>query len=261
MSESERTKRELEHERSELIARIEQWLEWPLVLLAAVWLALLVLELVQGISPALIRVGQVIWIIFILEFVARFTLAPRKVAFLRENWVTLIALLVPAVRVLRVFRVVRALRGLRLVRVIGSMNRAMRSLSNSMRQRGLPYVFSATVAVLLAGAAGMYAFENGADQRAFESYFEALWWTAMLLTTVGSDYWPATAEGRVLTLFLSLYALGILGYVAGTLATYFIGREAARPDTVGTTQELRALHAEISQLRRELTSGSAGKVD
>lgn len=47
----------------------------------------------------------------------------------------------------------------------------------------------------------------------------------MLLTTIGSDYWPRTVEGKLLTLGLSLYALGILGYVAASLASFFVGRD------------------------------------
>jgi voltage-gated potassium channel len=27
-------------------------------------------------------------------------------------------------------------------------------------------------------------------------YGNALWWTAMVMTTIGSDYFPKTAEGR-----------------------------------------------------------------
>jgi voltage-gated potassium channel len=48
--------------------------------------------------------------------------------------------------------------------------------------------------VLIAGSAGMYAFEsNLAGEEGLETYGEALWWTAMILTTVGSQYWPQTA--------------------------------------------------------------------
>lgn len=245
---------ELERERSELLATVERWVEGPLLVLGFVWLALLVVELVHGLSPFFIRVGQIIWAIFILDFVLRFALAPGKIDFLRNNWLTLIALLLPAIRVLRVFRIARALRGLRLVRIVGSVNRWMRALGHSMQRRGLPYVLALTLVVLTAGAAGMFAFENPASGGELGSYAEALWWTAMLLTTIGTDYWPRTAEGRALTMLLSLYALGILGYVAGTLATFFIGREAEAADSdIAGEGTLRELRLEISLLRDQLS--------
>ena len=105
----------------------------------------------------------------------------------------------------------------------------MRSLGASMGRRGFGYVAALTVIVTLAGAAGMYAFENEAPD-GLDSYGEALWWTAMIMTTLGSAYWPQTPEGRVLCLILALYAFGVFGYVTATLATFFVGRDAANAE-------------------------------
>jgi voltage-gated potassium channel len=219
---------ELSRERSALERKLDRWLEWPMIVLAGVWLGLLVLELVQGISPTLERLGLVIWGIFILEFVLRFSLAVDKSRFLQRNWLTALTLILPALRVFRVLRIARAMRGVRLVRILGSINRGMNSLGRSLQRRGLPYVIALTLLVLFIGAAGMYAFERETGATAIDSYGDALWWTAMLLTTIGSDYWPQSPEGRVLTLFLSLYALGILGYIAASLAAFFVGRDSAK---------------------------------
>jgi voltage-gated potassium channel len=243
----------LQQERTTLAMTLDRWLEWPMVALAAVWLVLLVIELIQGLSPALERFGVIIWAIFIGEFVLRFTVAGDKSHFLRRNWLTLLTLVLPAIRVLRVFRIARAVRGVRLVRILGSVNRGMNSLGRSMQRRGLPYVAALTIIVLLAGSAGIYAFEKDATPRMLDSYGDALWWTTMLLTTIGTDYWPRSAEGRLLTLFLSLYALAILGYVAGSLAAFFIGREVEDDRAAqAPAAELAALRTEIALLREQL---------
>jgi voltage-gated potassium channel len=256
MSRSDIEKNELSSERTQLARALERWLEWPLIILAVIWLVLLVVELVHGLDPFLVRVGEIIWGIFIVDFVVKLLLAPDKSTYLRAQWLTIISLLLPAVRVLRVFRILRAARGLRLVRIIGSMNRGMQSLGRTMRRRGLPYVVALTLVVLVTGAAGMYAFEYDGQARAFTGYAEALWWTAMLLTTIGSEYWPKTPEGRALALVLSLYALGILGYVAASLASFFIGREAESEDgSLPSDAELRQLREEIALLRVELARG------
>lgn len=47
----------------------------------------------------------------------------------------------------------------------------------------------------------------------------------MIMTTMGSQYWPQTAEGRVLCLFLAIYAFSVFGYVTAFLASIFIGRK------------------------------------
>jgi voltage-gated potassium channel len=244
---------ELSRERSQLLNQIERWLEWPLIILAVVWLVLLVAELTVGLSPFGIRIGEIIWGIFILEFVVRFFVAPQKLAFLRANWLTIIALVLPAFRVLRVFRFARALRGLRLARIVTSVNRGMATLGRSMQRRGVGYVAALTLLVLVTGAAGMYAFEQAADGSGLQTYSESLWWTAMLLTTIGSEYWPRTPEGRALSLLLSLYALGMLGYIAASLATFFIGRDADAGEVdVASEKTLRELRDEIVLLRKRL---------
>lgn len=252
------TKQTLDNERSEVLRQLEDWLETPMLALGFVWLALLVIELTWGLSPFLETIGTVIWIIFIIDFAVKFTLAPHKLAYLKSNWLTAIALAVPALRVFRIarairlLRVARAARGLRLVRVITSLNRGMKALGASMGRRGLGYVIALTTVVTLAGAAGMYAFENEIPG-GLNSYGVALWWTAMLMTSIGSEYWPQTAEGRVLCFLLSLYGFAVFGYVTATLATFFIGRDAEdQKAEIAGAQSIKELRAEIAAVREDI---------
>jgi voltage-gated potassium channel len=237
-------------ERRELLAQIDDWLETPMFILGLAWLALLVVELTRGLTPLLETIGQVIWIVFLVDFAIRLLLAPEKSAYLRRNWLTAVSLGLPALRVFRIVRVFRVARGLRLVRLITSLNRGMRALGAAMERRGFGYVIALTLVVTLAGAAGMYAFENG---HGLNDYGTALWWTSMIMATMGSDYWPQTAEGRVLCLLLALYAFAVFGYVTATIATFFIGRDAADPAAeVAGEETLRALRDEMAALRAEV---------
>lgn len=258
------TKQALDQERSEVLQQLEDWLETPMLVLGLVWLALLVFELTRGLGPFLETVGTVIWVIFIIDFAVKFILAPDKLTYLKGNWLTAIALAVPALRVFRIFRVVRvmraarAARGLRLVRVITSLNRGMKALGASMGRRGLGYVVALTTAVTLSGAAGMYTFENEIPG-GLDSYGVALWWTAMLMTSIGSEYWPRTAEGRVLCFLLSLYGFAVFGYVTATLATFFIGRDAEDQEAeIAGAQSVKELQAEITALRGEIQALLSG---
>lgn len=256
MSDQDDQKVILDEQRTEILRQLEEWLEIPMVVLGFIWLALLIVELLGGLSAFLEGVITTIWIVFILDFALRFVLAPRKVSYLKASWITALALALPALRVLRAFRAVRALnavRGVRLVRILTSLNRGMRSLGRSMRRRGLGYVLALTMTVYFAGAAGMLAFERSAAQSSLQNFTDALWWTAMLLTTIGSEYWPQTPEGRLLTLFLSMYALGILGYVTAALASFFLGHDAESEEgEIAGEATLRALRAEIESLRMEM---------
>jgi voltage-gated potassium channel len=65
--------------------------------------------------------------------------------------------------------------------------------------------------VTLIGAAGIYAFErelpNGTG--GIIDYGTVLWWTAMLMSTIGSDYFPKTPQGRVLCFVMALCAIAL----------------------------------------------------
>jgi voltage-gated potassium channel len=119
------------------------------------------------------------------------------------------------------------------------------------------------------GAAAMYSFERpeslrthglidaAAGNSGLNSYGESLWWTAMMMATMGTEYWPKTVEGRILCFFLALYAFAIFGYITATIASYFLGQDAShhshvatgQPDTV---QEVLKLRTEIEALRGQL---------
>lgn len=245
----------LDKERHELVIQIQNTLEIPMIILGFVWLVLLVMELLWQLSPLLQVLNTCIWVLFILDFLLKFWLAPQKTAFLKKNILTLISLAVPALRVFRIVRLlrtVRAIRGLRLVKVIGSLNRGMRSLSATMNRRGFGYIMGLTLIILFTGAAGMYTFENQIEG-GLHTYGEALWWTAMLLISIGSEYWPESPEGRALCFLLSLYGFAVFGYFTATLATFFIGRDAEdKEGELAGSKQLESLHQEIINLRKEL---------
>lgn len=243
--------------RLQILHRLENLLETPMIGLGAVWLCLMVVELVWGVSRVGENIATTIWIIFIVDFVLRFSIAPRKLRYLRKNWLTAIALVLPALRIFRfarVFRSIARLRGLQLVRILGSVNRGMKALGKTMQRRGFGYVLALTFIVTAAGAAGMLFFEKDLpDGQGLNDFWAALWWTAMMMTTMGSEYWPRTPEGRTLCLLLAIYAFAVFGYFTGTIATYFIGRDAAddHADVVGQ-KRIDVLIQEISALRDEI---------
>ncbi|RAU81759.1 potassium channel family protein [Pontibacter arcticus] len=255
-TEAAQPEKQLEQERYELLNRLQDALEIPMVVLGFIWLVLLVVELIKGLSPLLQLFSNIIWVLFIIDFLIKFILAPHKIKFLKKNILTTISLAVPALRLFRVARAfrllatVRAARGLRLVKVVSSINRSMRSLGQTMKRRAFGYMLALTLIVILAGSAGIYAFEN---KHGLDSFGESVWWTVMLLTSIGSDYFPVTAEGRVLCLLLAMYGFAVFGYFTATLATFFIDTDANdKESAVAGAEQIRELQQELHQLRSEL---------
>jgi voltage-gated potassium channel len=264
--------RELHAARWELLEQISQIAERPMIALSFVWLILLIIDFTAGLSPLLQVVGNVIWALFVIDFMIAFVIAPRKIVYLRRNWLGALSLALPALRglrilpALRLMRAARAARSLRLFRVITSLNRGMRALGQTLSRRGAGYIIALTGAVIAVSAAGMAVFESPAALAAeaglvvepgagLASYGEALWWTAMIMTTMGSEYWPQTPEGRILALLLSLYALGVFGYITAMLASFFVGQDRGETEQDLRAADLVALRAEIAALREELAAG------
>lgn len=240
-------KEKLVTERNKLLISVEKLLEGPMIFLGFVWLVLLIIELIWGLTNELEYVTLSIWVVFIFDFLLKFILAPQKLKFLKTNWLTAISLVIPALRVFRLLRVVRLLRGVRLVKIVASLNRSMKSLTATMNRRGFAYVVLLAIVVSFGGAAGMFAIEKG--NQGFENFGRALWWTAMRVITAGSDFWPVTPEGRGLAFILALFGYAIFGYVTATLATYFIGRDAELKDApVAGAKDIQELKKEIIAL-------------
>jgi voltage-gated potassium channel len=252
---------QLNRERNKLVTSIDKLLDGPMIFLGFVWLILLVIELVWGLNKSMEYLSLTIWVVFIIDFAIKFFLATSKIHFLKRNWLTAISLLIPALRIFRIFRIVRLLRGLRgirLVRIVSSLNRGMKSLGATMKRRAFGYVVILSIVVTFAGAAGMYGMEH--PNPGFENYGMALWWTAMRVITAGSDFWPATPEGRGLAFLLSLFGYAIFGYVTATLATFFIGRDAEEKDApivgVKDINQLRNDIAELTSVIKDLQKKS-----
>jgi voltage-gated potassium channel len=247
------SKEELQQERIELLKQIDEVLDFPLILLSIIWLILIVIDFAYGLSPFLQTLVTVIWAIFILDFFIELYISPERKVYLKNNWLVVLSLFLPAIRILKLFSAFRILkvtsfvRSLNLARVISSFNRSIRTARRVIRKRGLEYVLLLTILITFLGAAGMYDFERPG----LNSYWDALWWTAMIMTTIGSDYWPKTAEGRILALLLSIYAFSIFGYITAALASLLVGKEKEI-----SSNEITELRKEIQGLSSEINSFS-----
>jgi voltage-gated potassium channel len=245
----------LYRERTLLVNHLVDWLEMPTVVLSFVWLVLLIVEFVWGLPPQFKFANAAIWTVFAIDFFLEFFVAPDKKLYLKKNWLIAVSIAVPALRIFRLGRAVRVaralsgLRGARLVTVVASINRTMGAVGKVLGRSGFGYIVVLTILMTFLGAAGMYAFERNAG---LNDYGTALWWTFMLFTTIGSEYWPHTPEGRMLCVVLSLYACGVFGYITAILATVFVGKDS-KAEHDESQQKIEALRQQIAVLTEEVS--------
>lgn len=225
--------------RYRVLVEIKSIMDIPIALLGLVWLILIIIDLTSGLSDNLMLLNYFIWVVFIVDFLVGFIIAPSKFLYFKRNWLVAISVLLPAFGILRFFKVfnsfkilsmVQFTRSLNFLRLVTSSRKGIRSLKKTLKTNALGSVIATTFILILVGAAGLVHFENpqslesaGYDgSTGITSYADALWWTSMIITTIGTNYWPVSIEGRIITFIIALYAISFFGYIAANLASHFI---------------------------------------
>jgi voltage-gated potassium channel len=241
-------------ERFELLTQFQAILEPAMAALGLVFLVLLLLDYtLTGLSvrtqARLDTTLQVIWGVFVLDFAVRFVIAPAKGLFLRQNWFAALSLALPFLRPFRVLRAARVLRSFSLVRLLGGINRAMRVLRRVTRGQQFAYVAGLTLLAVFGGAAGALYFDQGIENAPIQTFGDALWWSATMVTTINNEKYAVSTEARIIAILVRVFAVSVFGFVTASIASYLIGNQETTERTSG---EIEALRDEITALRQEL---------
>jgi voltage-gated potassium channel len=116
----------------------------------------------------------------------------------------------------------------RLVRIIRAGRGSLRRLVSQLGQVGL-----VAVGLILTCAYVAYSVEHPVN-KGFATFGDSVWWATVTITTVGyGDIVPTTTTGRITAVVLMFSGLGVLGVLAGSLASFFgLGQhEAAAAET------------------------------
>ncbi len=194
----------------------ERWSTIPLAVLALVYLGLYSIEVLGNFTSVIlfdfVTLSDIIWGIFIVDFVGRFILTANKVQFLKLNAIELASLILPFFRAFRMFRVVIAL---------GFLSRVGKSLA----ARISIYVGLILPLLLYVCSLGVYEAEHLAPGANIKQFGDAVWWAVVTLATVGyGDYYPVTLEGRLIAVLLMISGLVFVSVIAVSVASSFLSR-------------------------------------
>jgi len=219
--------------REELRGRLDRYLDVPLALASILMVLIAAIELTGEVSGPwkgrLALLGWSLWGLFFVEFAVKFALAPVKRLYLRHNWLDVLVLAVPFLRFLKVLSVLRTTRALPLLKLAVFGGRGSGGAIALLRRRRLGQLALISIIVILLGAAAGLLLESGAPASTIVDFGDALWWSAALVTTVGSELYPVTAAGRVLGFCLMLYAMGIFSYFIASVASVLVGLDSRQP--------------------------------
>lgn len=167
-------------------------------------------------------------IIFLIEYLTKLWIAPRKWYFIKKNWIDLLAIF-PVLRVFRIGRAVRLLRLLRLLRLmrVGQMiQQRADGFSNELQRRSAENMIILIYLMfsLIFGTVGVMVFEKG-NNPGFQTLGDGLWWCVVTLTTVGyGDISPQTTGGKIVAVIIMFIGLSFYALLTGLLSTIIIER-------------------------------------
>ncbi|BBP01772.1 potassium channel family protein [Sulfuriferula nivalis] len=190
----------------------------------------------------------VILMAFISELVWMLYLVEQKSLYLLHNWLNLLIIFGAAISLTGVDGEWLPLARLfRLAYVSLMIARLLGTIRNLFTPGAIPYLLGwATILFLLAGA-GFYWLEP-----TVHTYSEGLWLAFTTGATVGyGDIVPTTSATRILSVIIVLFGLGILSVTTASIAAVFIGADEKKLREE-LHHDIRALHAEVLQLRIEL---------
>ena len=169
-------------------------------------------------------------VVFTIDYLVELYLSSNKKSFVREEKIglaivlsTLIALL-PAASLVGSARLVRlapALRGLSvLLRLFAGGGLAAREGRRLIRKNTLRVAISVTGLVWVSAAVAFRIAEG------VGTFFDALWWSAATITTVGyGDFYPVTTAGRIAGIIAMVVGISAFGILTARFAAFLSSDE------------------------------------
>jgi voltage-gated potassium channel len=235
----------------ELRQKLRPW-DWFVLGVAVLSLVLVVIETFVVLSPAtfqaLIMVDRAACGIFLVDVVVRWRREGWSRGFWKWGWLDLLAS-IPFDAAFRTLQLVRIYRIIRVLRALYKLQEVATGTSLTEKLLALPGV--AFVMVLFSTTLMLEA-ERHAPDATIKTGGDALWWALTTVTTVGyGDTYPVTGEGRVIAAVLMLVGIALFGSMSAIITSKLILPKETK-DHEEMRREVRALHAEIKELRDEL---------
>lgn len=193
------------------LEKLERITELPLMLLSFALMPVLAGLYLWDLSPAQERLYTAlevgVWALFAIAFLAKLALAPGKLAYLRQNWLEALLVLIPVIRPLRIIRAI-----IWIARDASRVNRLV--TFESLLGYGIGMVLLTATIVTTA--------ERNAEGANIQSFSDALYWSLITVSTVGyGDHYPVTVVGKFMAIFLIFFGIGIFGGIVAKIVAAF----------------------------------------
>ena len=225
----------------EISPRLATWrrrTDLPLLLIAIGSLPLLLLEVVDDrLSKAdqnfLTAINVLVFIAFAIDYVVELAVTYNRATYARTQWASLVIVFSQLLALLPALGFLGILRGVRALRVVGALSRVI-GIGAASKEQGRKYfkekaasvAFGMSAFTLVTSAVAFTIAEDVGDGRRINSFFDALWWSASTITTVGyGDIYPVTGAGKIIAVFTMVVGVSTLAVVTARIAQLLVSSE------------------------------------
>ncbi|MBS1886358.1 MAG: two pore domain potassium channel family protein [Actinobacteria bacterium] len=192
------------------------------------------------------------WLAFLVELLVMLAVVPDRRTWLRHNPLDLVICILTPPILPAGLQSLRALRLLRLIRLarLAQLSREVFSL------RGLRYSALLALLTIIGGGAIFGAFEKQSQHLTF---WQDTYWAITTMTTLGSNIYPTTVGGQIVSTFILLVGIAFVALLTGGFAQRFLAPELGQieqeladgqmaPEDLAL-RELRSVQAQLQSLQ------------
>jgi len=246
-------------EREELLSKIEEKTEMPLLILVVIMIVALVLPLIIKLDKwqsFLLEIADwIIWAVFFIELSIRTYVFPKRLSYLKKNWIDILVVILPFLRFFRIFRVARLARGarairtLKFVRIISIFSKFTQELKNIFSRHGFHYLLVIFIGIITIGTVLINNFEKTSNT-GVKNISESFW---LVITNAFSggfaNIYPDTSEGKIMAIIIIILGNILVSYFTASLASYF-AEEDQDIEQERIEKKLDELKEEIQNLKK-----------
>lgn len=192
---------------------------------------------------------DVIWVLFIIDYVVRLAGAKHKFAWFKSHLLDFATVTLPVIRPLRA---IRALLGIVMV-----VNKSART---SNKNKFVTLIGTTALSTFIVGALAITDAERGAPGASIHSFVDGLWWAFCTMTVMPyGEVFPTTPEGRMISVAVICIGLVIFGTITGLIGSYFMekieaGNDEMQQDVADIEVLLETQAATLNQIMAELSA-------
>jgi len=192
---------------------------------------------------------DVIWVLFIIDYVVRLAGAEHKVAWFKSHLLDFATVTLPVIRPLRA---IRALLG-----IVMMVNKSART---SNKNKFVTLIATTAISTFIVGALAITDAERGAPEASIHNFVDGLWWAFCTMSVMPyGEVYPTTPEGRLISVAVICIGLVIFGTITGLIGSYFMekieaGNDEMQQDVADIEILLETQAATLAQIVAELNA-------